>query len=77
MDDLCRCLSKSFSVFLSKIAFDSVMKIITENLKIFFFIYDLIRTVAKKTSQFCHCYIGTGSDINLALNDRIELSVNR
>ena len=34
------------------IAFDAVMKVVTECLKIFFFIYNLVRTVAKETSQF-------------------------
>ena len=42
------------------IDFDTVMKIITESLKIFFFIYDFIRSIAKKTGQFCYCEIGIG-----------------
>ena len=54
------------------IDFDTVMKIITESLKIFFFIYDFIRSIAEKTGQFCYCEIGTGSDINPAFNNRIE-----
>jgi hypothetical protein len=54
------------------IGFDTVMKIITESLKIFFFIYDFIRSIAEKTGQFCYCEIGTGSDINPAFNNRIE-----
>ena len=57
------------------ISFDPVMKIITESLEIFFFVYNLIRTVTKKTSQFCYSEIGTGSDINLAFNDWVECRV--
>ena len=45
---------------------------ITKSLKIFFFIYDFIRTIAEKTRQFCHCEIGTRPDINLSFDDRIE-----